>query len=151
MEFYLSLVRSEIADILSINENAVDTNAALVTDLNADSLDIVDLSYSLGKQLKITMPTSSIYQHAEEILDKDSFNSLFTENGILTQKAKNLFKMSCYKYTDEQLNHINSIGDLYDATSVYNWASLCKCISESEDKNADNLIIQQITSFINSK
>lgn len=151
MEIYLSLVRSEVANVLSINESAVDVNAALVADLNADSLDIVDLSYSLGKKLKITMPTGSIYQHAEEILDSDYLNSLFTENGELTQRAKQLFKMSCYSYTDDQLDKINSLGDLYDATSVYNWASLCKTVSESEHKNADKVIIDQIKSFVISK
>lgn len=150
MEFYLSLVRSELANILSISESAIDVNSALVTDLNADSLDIVDLSYSLGKQLKISMPTASIYQHAEAILDEDSLNSLFTENGKLTPKAKQLFKLSCYNYTDDQLDAISSLGDLYDATSVHNWASLCKTVSESKEKNADKVIIDQIKSFINS-
>ncbi len=146
MKSYLDLVRVETAKVLSLEEGAILDDSSLVNDLGADSLDIMDLTYTLAQKCKVTMPTASLYQHAVDNLSEQELAEIFDDN-TLTQKGKLLFSESCYKYTKEQLENIHTIGDIYSETNVSNWAALCKAVAESEEKNADQLLIKSIKSF----
>lgn len=150
MEKYIELVRSETAKVLSMDEASIFTDSALVNGLDADSLDIIDLTYSLAQKLKITMPTASLYQLAEEILTEDELAQLFNDS-VLTTLGKELFSSSCYKYTEKQLESIKNLADIFSETSIFNWASLCKIVSESKEKNADDLLKNDILSFFQKR
>ena len=146
MKTYLDTVRVETAKVLSIEEGAILNDSSLVNDLGADSLDIMDLTYSLAQKFKVTMPTASLYQHAVDNLTEQELAELFDDN-TLTPKSKLLFSESCYKYTKEQLEDIQTLGDIYSETTILNWAALCKAVAESEARNADQLLIGNIKSF----
>ncbi|WP_316425995.1 phosphopantetheine-binding protein [Klebsiella oxytoca] len=146
MNFYLDTVRAETAKVLSIEEGAILGDSSLVNELCADSLDIMDLTYSLAQKFKITMPTASLYQHAVDNLTEQELAELF-DDSTLTAKGKLLFLESCYKYTKQQLENIQTIGDVYSETNILNWAALCKAVTESESKNADQLLIDGIKRF----
>ncbi|HAT2828650.1 TPA: acyl carrier protein [Klebsiella oxytoca] len=146
MKIYLDTVRAETAKVLSIEEGAILDDSSLVNDLGADSLDIMDLTYSLAQKFKIIMPTTSLYQHAVDNLTEQELAELF-DDSTLTEKGKLLFSKSCYKYTKEQLDNIQTLGDIYSETNISNWAALCKAVTESEAKNADQLLIDGIKIF----
>lgn len=146
MKTYLDTVRVETAKVLSIEEGAILNDSSLVNDSGADSLDIMDLTYSLAQKFRVTMPTASLYQHAVDNLTEQELAELFDDN-TLTSKSKLLFSESCYQYTKEQLEDIQTLGDIYSETTISNWAALCKAVAESEARNADQLLIGNIKSF----
>ena len=49
-------VKAVIADKLSINENEITMESAFIDDLNADSLDIVELIMALEDELDMEIP-----------------------------------------------------------------------------------------------
>ncbi|CDH22694.1 acyl carrier protein [Xenorhabdus bovienii] len=146
MKKYVSAVCEELSSILFVEENTIHENSSLINDLGADSLDVIDLSFNLGKKFKITMPTKSVFAHAYEVLSEEVLNRLLAED-TLTQEGKGLLVYSCYDYTSEQLNTIHTLGDVFGETNVHNWASLCKATYESNGKNADEIILKEIEKY----
>ncbi|PHM50469.1 acyl carrier protein [Xenorhabdus miraniensis] len=146
MNKYISAVCEELSSILFMEENNIKENSPLINELGADSLDVIDLSFNLGKKFKITMPTKSVFAHAQEILSESVLSRLLNGDS-LTPEGKGLLINSCYSYTEEQLETINTLGDVFGETNVYNWASLCQAVCESNGKTADELIIGEIEKY----
>ncbi len=146
MNKYISAVCEELSAILFIEKNDIDEKSSLINELGADSLDLIDLSFNLSKKLKITMPTKSVFAHANDILP-ESYLARLLDGDILTHEGKELLIHSCYRYTEEQLNAINTLGDVFGETNVYNWASLCQAVCESNGKSADEVIIGEIEKY----
>lgn len=146
MEKYISAVCEEVSSILFVDKNVINENSSLINELGADSLDVIDLSFNLGKKFKITMPTKSIFSHVQETASENIINRLLTGD-VLTEEGKGLLAFSCYNYTTEQLDSICTLGDLFGETNVHNWASLCKSICESDSKNADDIILAEIEKY----
>ncbi|MBI6548103.1 acyl carrier protein [Xenorhabdus lircayensis] len=143
MNKYISAVCEELSSILFIEESDIKAKSSLINELNADSLDVIDLSFNLSKKLKITMPTKSVFAHAHEILSENVLSRLLNGDA-LTQEGKGLLIHSCYNYTEDQLGSINTLGDVFGETNVHNWASLCQTVCESNGKSADEVIIGEI-------
>ncbi|MDC9597283.1 acyl carrier protein [Xenorhabdus anantnagensis] len=146
MNKYISVVCEELSSILFIEKNDIKENSSLINELGADSLDIIDLSFNLGKKFGITMPTKSVFAHANEILSESVLAKLLNED-VLTQEGKRLLIHSCYNYTEVQLDSINTLGDVFGETNVHNWASLCQKVCESNGKSADEVIIGEIEKY----
>ena len=53
-------VKALIADKLSINENEITMESAFIDDLNADSLDIVELIMALEDELDMEIPDEDV-------------------------------------------------------------------------------------------
>ncbi|CDM92110.1 protein of unknown function [Xenorhabdus bovienii] len=45
------------------------------------------------------------------------------------------------------MNTIHTLGDVFGETNVHNWASLCKATYESNGKNADEIILEEIEKY----
>ncbi|CDH33821.1 acyl carrier protein [Xenorhabdus bovienii] len=146
MREYVSAVREELSSILFVEENTISENSSLINELGADSLDVIDLSFNLGKKFKVKMPTKSVFAHAYEVLPEEVLSRLLTGD-TLTQEGKGLLVYSCYNYTLEQLKDINTLGDVFGETNVHNWASLCKVICESNGISADEIILKEIEKY----
>ncbi|OKO97592.1 acyl carrier protein [Xenorhabdus eapokensis] len=146
MEKYISAVCEEVSSILFVDKSEINENSSLINELGADSLDVIDLSFNLGKKFKITMPTKSLFSHVQDTVSESIFNQLLIGD-VLTEKGKGILAFSCYNYTLEQLESIRTLGDLFGETNVHNWASLCKSICESNVKNADDIILTEIKKY----
>ncbi|WP_340621073.1 acyl carrier protein [Xenorhabdus siamensis] len=146
MKDYISAVCEEVSSILIVDRNNINENSSLINELGADSLDIIDLSFNLGKRFKIIMPTKSIFTHVQGTFPENIINKLLIGD-TLTKEGKELLSSSCYNYTLEQLNSIHTLGDLFGETNIHNWASLCKSVCESDSKNADDIILTEIRKY----
>ncbi|WP_167371916.1 acyl carrier protein [Xenorhabdus beddingii] len=146
MNKYVSAVCEELSSILFVEESDIKENSSLINDLGADSLDVIDLTFNLSKKFKITMPTKSVFAHADEILTENVLSRLLNGD-VLTQEGKGLLINSCYHYTEEQLDSINTLSDVFGETNVHNWASLCQAVCESNGKTADEIIIDEIRRY----
>lgn len=140
-------VQQIIADVLELDLEEIGTDSALVDDLNADSLDVVDLSFSLGKKLKIQMPKKSVIMHAEEILGD---LSKVVENSRLTALGAELLQQSPNKYSADEAKEGTPVSKIYTETKVVHWANLCEEILETE-MTGDELIIKRLNNVITSQ
>ena len=130
-----------IAEVLELEVDEIGFNDALVDDLGADSLDIVDLSFSLGKTFKVQMPQKSVIAYASELSGE---NNLFVVNERLTGHGAQLLQQSPFKYSAEHVHEGASLTDVYVSTTVSNWSNVCFAIKESG--LAGEEVIQQYVS-----
>lgn len=137
-------VQQIVADVLELDIDEVTADSALVDDLDADSLDVVDLSFSLGKKLNITMPQKSVIMHAEELLGD---LSQVVENNCLTALGAELLQQSPNKYSADEVKEGTSLNKLYTEMNVMHWTNLCEQILES-DMTGDELIIQRLNKVL---
>lgn len=132
-----------IAEVLELEFDEVGFDDALVDDLGADSLDIVDLSFSLGKTFKVQMPQKSVIAYALEITGEEG---VFVVNERLTDQGAQLLQHSPFKYSAENVYEGVSLTDVYVSTTVSNWADVCFAIKES-GLAGEEVIQQYVSAF----
>lgn len=121
-EQMLTIVSTTVADTLGCEPEEVNYNHSLVEDLDADSLDFVELNYALDKKLGFSLPKKNILQHAGEATGKPE---LFNDDDGLTQLGKQMLIGSFSHFDDSQLEVGMNAYDVMAAATVNNWASLC--------------------------
>jgi acyl carrier protein len=129
-----------VADVLECEIDEISLESKIVDDLGADSLDIVDLSFSLGKKFAIKMPQKSVIMHAEEILG--SLSELLSD-GKLTELGAHILQTSPNAYSKEDAYEGLSVMDVFTDTKVIHWVNLCSSIISSEI-SGDELIHDSI-------
>lgn len=115
-------VRSILSQLLAVDIEEVDVNSRVVDDLNADSLDIVDLTFQLGQKYGCVLPKISVLDHAAEVCGS---LQKFVAAGKLTESGRLLLQQSLNAYAPEQFRTGMSPSDVFAETTVLNWASQC--------------------------
>lgn len=75
--------REAIAEVLGCEEDDVTPNASLMKDLNAESLDFLDLLFRLESSFGIKIPRGGIQKATQGSLT----DAEFQQNGVLTEAA----------------------------------------------------------------
>ena len=115
--------REILAQLLAIDAADIAPDSSLVEDLSADSLDIVDLSFQLGRLYGCTLPKTSVLEHAVTVCG--SLDAFVLEGG-LTEAGKALLEESLSVYTSNQLQVGMKPADVFAVTTVRNWAEQCR-------------------------
>lgn len=79
----LTTVRSAIAEVLGRELSEIPPNASLMKDLNAESLDFLDLLFRLESAFGIKIPRGGIQRATQGSLS----DAEFQQNGVLTEAA----------------------------------------------------------------
>ena len=133
-----------IANVLEVEFEEVDVNSRIVADLGADSLDIVDLSFSLGKKFSIKMPQKSVVMHAEDILG--SLESVIQDNKF-TDLGVELLRAGPNNYSEKEVYKGQSLLEIFTNTKVCHWINLCEEIIKS-GLPGDDLIRQNLEALL---
>jgi len=82
-------VRDIIADVLVLDEDEVQPESRLISDLGAESIDFLDLVFQLEKEFKIKIPRGQLEQDSRGSLTAEEFESggVVTEQGMAALKA----------------------------------------------------------------
>ena len=123
LEHVVASTREILAQLLVMDANDIEENSSIVEDLGADSLDIVDLSFQLGRQYGCTLPKTSVLDHALTVCGDASE---FLANGRITESGKRLLEQSLSAYTPDQLKAGMQPAQVFAATTVRNWANQCR-------------------------
>ncbi|MGK0440349.1 MAG: acyl carrier protein [Pseudohongiellaceae bacterium] len=134
-----------VAEVLECDIDELAANSKLVLDLGADSLDIVDLTFSLGKKFKIKMPQKTVIMRAEE--EMGDLSRIVSGDGKLTALGAELLCMGPNRYTSEEAYEGQSLMTIFTETTISHWANLCGAIIES-DLSGDELIQKNIRETI---
>jgi acyl carrier protein len=81
-------VRKRVAEVLALQPEEVRADASLVDDLGADSLDLVDLMFTLEKEFGITLKRQDLSLTAQLGIPEEEVH----RNEILTPKALDLLR-----------------------------------------------------------
>ena len=114
-----SQVRNVLVDALGVDEEEVNSQATLMGDLGAESIDFLDIVFRLEKQFNIKIPREELFP-VETLMNNPEFvsNGKLTPKGLAELKAK-------MPHTDlskfQENPDINKLGDLFTVNSVVNY------------------------------
>ena len=82
-------VAATVADALGCDEDEVTPQASLIEDLNAESIDFLDIVFRLERAFKIKIPRGKIVENARGALTEAEFehNGIVTEAGFTQLRA----------------------------------------------------------------
>lgn len=89
-ERVVDAVRDAVAETLSIDKETIKPDSSLINDLEAESLDFLDINYRIEQTFGIKMARHFILEHIEEMFGE---GSAIDEDGKLTEKAVELLKI----------------------------------------------------------
>lgn len=89
-EKVIDAVKDAVAETLSIEKDTVEADSSLIKDLDAESLDFLDINYRIEQSFGIKMARHFILEHIEEMFGE---GSAIDEDGKLTEKAVELLKI----------------------------------------------------------
>lgn len=122
LEHVVQSVREILAQLLVLELDEIEADSSIVEDLGADSLDIVDLSFQLGRQYGCALPKVSVLDHTVAVCG-DATDYL--QQGRLTEAGVELLGLSLSGYAPGQLKAGMLPADVFGATNVRNWARQC--------------------------
>ena len=115
----LQHVREVLVDALGVDDDEVTTEATLMNDLGAESIDFLDIVFRLEKTFGIKIPREELFP-AETLMNNPEFvsNGKFTESGLKELREK-------VPHTDltafEKEPDINKLGDLFTVNAIVNY------------------------------
>jgi len=115
-------VQEVLVDALGLDDDEVTSEATLMSDLGAESIDFLDIVFRLEKSFGIKMPREELFP-AENLMS----NPDFVSNGKLTEAGMAEFKVKM-PHTDltsfEVDPDVNKIGDLFTVDAVVNFVEI---------------------------
>ena len=115
-------VQEVLVDALGVDDEEVTTEATLMGDLGAESIDFLDIVFRLEKAFEIKIPREELFP-AESLMN----NSDYINNGKLTEKGLNELR-SKMPHTDlatfENDPDINKLGDLFTVGAIVNFVEM---------------------------
>ncbi|MFC1780868.1 acyl carrier protein [Planctomycetota bacterium] len=115
-------VQEVLIDALGVDDDEVTTQATLMGDLGAESIDFLDIVFRLEKAFGIKIPREELFP-AESLMN----NTDFVHNGKLTEKglAELRDKMPHTDLTNfEEDPDINKLGDLFTVNAIVNYVEI---------------------------
>ncbi len=112
-------VQEVLVDALGVDNDEVTSNATLMGDLGAESIDFLDIVFRLEKAFGIKIPREELFP-AESLMSNPAFinNGKLTEAGLAELREK-------MPHTDittfENDPDINKLGDLFTVGAIVNY------------------------------
>lgn len=115
----LQQVRQVLVDALGADDDEVTTEATLMGDLGAESIDFLDIVFRLEKAFDVKIPREELFP-AENLMSDPEF----VKNGKLTEKGLSELKEKM-PHTDlasfENNPDINKLGNLFTVGAIVNY------------------------------
>ena len=112
-------VRDVLIEALGVDDDEVTTEATLMGDLGAESIDFLDIVFRLEKAFGIKIAREELFP-AEDLMN----NTEFIHNGKLTEKGLTELREKM-PHTDlsefENDPDINKMGDLFTVNAIINY------------------------------
>jgi acyl carrier protein len=135
-------VKDAVAETLSIEKDTINAGSSLIKDLDAESLDFLDINYRIEQTFGIKMARHFILEHIEEMFGE---GSAIDEDGKLTEKAVELLKIRL----GDELPDINVGTDMDDIPAQITVQSIANGVMDILDtlpEKCTNCGAQQWTS-----
>ncbi|QDP71676.1 acyl carrier protein [Legionella israelensis] len=127
-------VREIIADVLVIDEDDISPDSRLIADLNAESIDFLDLVFQLEKEFNIKIPRGQLEKNARGDLSEDEFE----KSGFITEKGMKALK----NYLDEvPEEHFKKDMKVNEIPTLFTVKTFCKLVvsAVNEQKTSESV------------
>jgi acyl carrier protein len=120
----LDIVRRALAEVMGHDLDKISADAALVNDLDADSLDFVEFRYMVERELGIVLPQKSVLDHLVAAIGEDRVY----HKGQITESAADVLRNSFFRYGEDQAAAGMRPSEIMAATTARNWAAYCHAL-----------------------
>ncbi|UXI69101.1 acyl carrier protein [Tahibacter amnicola] len=118
----VALVQATLQNVLGLGADEITPDSAIGDDLGAESLDFVEMRYSLERQLGIVLPQRSVLDHYAAAAGDPQAPY---DNGRLSQAGAVALQKSFFAYSSEQASAGMYPAQVMGNATVRNWALLC--------------------------
>ena len=122
----LEETKKSVAQTLGVDESSIEATNSLIEDLEAQSLDFLDVNFRLEQAFGIKMARHFVLEHVEELFGE---GTAIDENSEITEKAVGLLKLRMGG--DYPVEAGMSIDDLPSLVSVQTFADAVADILDS--------------------
>jgi len=112
-------VQEVLVDALGVDDDEITTEATLMGDLGAESIDFLDVVFRLEKTFSIKIPREELFP-AESLMNNPEFvnNGKLTEKGLSELREK-MPHTNLLGFEDDP--DINKLGDLFTVGAIVNY------------------------------
>ena len=114
-------VAATVADALGCDEDEVTPQASLIDDLNAESIDFLDIVFRLERAFKIKIPRGKIVENARGSLTEAEFE----QNGIVTEAG---FKQLRAYLSEVPADRFKTPTKVKDIPRLFTVETFCKLV-----------------------
>jgi len=118
-------VAATVADALGCDEDEVTPQASLIEDLNAESIDFLDIVFRLERAFKIKIPRGKIVENARGDLPESEFE----QNGIVTEKGLAQLKAYLSEVPAERFKTPMKVADI---PRLFTPETFCKLVIQAQ-------------------
>ena len=114
-------VAATVADALGCEEDEVTPQASLIEDLNAESIDFLDIVFRLERAFKIKIPRGKIVENARGTLTEGEFE----QNGIVTEAGFKQLRAYLSEVPAERFKNPTKVKDI---PRLFTVETFCKLV-----------------------
>ena len=118
-------VASTIADALGMDDDEIELGQSLIEDLDAESIDFLDLVFRLERAFKMKIPRGKIVEDARG----DMPESEFEENGVVTEAGMARLKAFLSEVPEERFSSPLKSADI---PRLFTTETFCKLVVRAQ-------------------
>ncbi|GHF69093.1 hypothetical protein GCM10010218_58070 [Streptomyces mashuensis] len=127
------IVREGLAQVLGTGADSITPEATLVSDLGAESLDLVEFRYEMETRLGVALPKSNVLDQLASALGGSE--RLYDERGGITELAAEVLRRSAFGYSEEQVHAGMRPYEVAAAATSAHWAAFTHAIFDHLPEN----------------
>ena len=118
-------VAATVADALGCDEDEVTPQASLIEDLNAESIDFLDIVFRLERAFKIKIPRGKIVENARGTLSEGEFE----QKGVVTEVGMAQLKTYLSEVPPERFKSPMKVADI---PRLFTPETFCKLVVQAQ-------------------
>lgn len=123
-------IRAIVADVLMIEEDEVSLNSQLINQLDAESIDFLDLVFQLEQEFNIKIPRGQLEKEARGSLSQEAFE----KKGVITPEGMESLKVYFSETPEDCFKSGLKVSEI---PILFTVETFCKLVvKESEKKTA---------------
>lgn len=126
-------IRTIVADVLMIEEDEVNINSQLINQLDAESIDFLDLVFQLEQEFNIKIPRGQLEKEARGSLSQEEFET----KGVISEKGMESLKAYFSETPEDCFKKGLKVSEI---PTLFTVETFCKLVvKESEKKVSKSL------------
>lgn len=124
-------VANILTDVLVLDEGEVALEKRLVTDLNAESIDFLDIMFQVERKFDVKIPRGQIEKDVRGALEEGEFE----KEGVLTEKGLEALRAYLSEVPEDYFKKEMKVGEIPTLLTV---ETLCKLVLKAKAKKEKN-------------